>query len=669
MATNYPSADEPVIIHMWCGPRSLSTATMYSFAQRPDTSVVDEPLYPYWLNNHPEIFRPYRKELLEKGNTDGNAVLRDIATKLAPGKSILFLKHISKFAVGIDRRLLYAPNAKHVFLVRDPLEMIMSWGEKSSVHQDTEECSLESMGLPVLVDLYSCIRRHTGVTPVVADSNMLRDEPEAVLRSLCDRLSIPFYPEQLQWPAGPKPDIDGLWAPHWYDKLHKSTGFYTSKKTIAASKGEGRSKDQSAKYYPALSAEQRLLYREVLPFYEILRSNALGVDPLNPGSSVVLPIGSSSSSSSNSKNGSGNDSVIDHGIKMHLGTTATPAATATGSGTGSVTQHDLSLSRLSDPRNANLLVWVGDRLLPRDLAKISVFDSTVQGGDACWEGMRVYKGKVFQLDAHVNRMLDSAQSLAFENVPSRSFIIEAILKTLSANGMTDGAHMRVTLSRGPKLTSSMNPQFNVFGTCLIVLAEWKPVGDMATYDNQKGIKLITATNRRNPPQCVDSKIHHNNLINNILPKIQANYAGAADALMLDMNGFVSETNATNVFMIKNGSVLTPTADACLPGITRRVVMQIVASLGIPLVERNISLAEFHSADEVFTTGTMGELTPVYQIDGRHITNRSLRDDDDNNNEDDESDNADDHRNNRPITKRIQEAYTELTESSGYPLPF
>ena len=229
-------------------------------------------------------------------------------------------------------------------------------------------------------------------------------------------------------------------------------------------------------------------------------------------------------------------------------------------------------SRLSDPRNADILVRVGDRLLPREMAKVSVFDSAVQGGDAVWEGVRIYNSKIFKLEEHLHRLADSAKAMAFANGPSKDFIRSAIFRTLAANGMRDSAHIRLTLTRGAKITSSMNPKFNIFGCNLIILPEWKPVGDPATYDNTKGVSLITATNRRNSPQYVDSKIHHCNLINNILPKIQANYANAADALMLDHEGFVSETNATNIFMVKDGIVLTPHADSCLPGTSSYLII-------------------------------------------------------------------------------------------------
>jgi branched-chain amino acid aminotransferase group I len=288
------------------------------------------------------------------------------------------------------------------------------------------------------------------------------------------------------------------------------------------------------------------------------------------------------------------------------------------------------------------MVHVGGQLLPREEAKVSVFDSSVQGGDAVWEGLRVYDGRIFQLDAHLDRLMDSAKAMAFASVPSRQEIKQAIFATLAANGMRDGAHIRLTLTRGKKITSGMNPQLNQYGPCLIVLAEWKP----PVYD-QNGIRLITAAIRRNPPQCIDSKIHHNNLINNILAKIEANVAGVDDAVMLDIYGFVSETNATNIFVVKRGQLLTPHADSCLPGITRGVVMQLARRHQIPLQERNLSIAELYSADELFTTGTMGELAPVLQVDGRTIGAGEVG----------------------PLTRRLQALYRELTASQGEPLPF
>lgn len=266
-----------------------------------------------------------------------------------------------------------------------------------------------------------------------------------------------------------------------------------------------------------------------------------------------------------------------------------------------------------DPRNQNLYAHVGGRLVPRAEAKVSVFDSSVQGGDAVWEGLRVYQGRVFQLDAHLERLEHSAKAMAFEKVPSRDEIRAALFDTLAKNGMRDGAHVRLTLTRGEKITSGMDPRNNRSGPCLIVLAEWK-----APVYGSGGLKLVTSTVRRAPPAVMDSKIHHNNLVHNILAKIQANVAGADDAVMLDVEGYVAETNATNLFLVQRGELHTPTGDHCLPGITRGVVLRIAREAGIVAIERRISLMEFHTADEVFTTGTMGELAWVREIDGRKI---------------------------------------------------
>jgi branched-chain amino acid aminotransferase group I len=301
----------------------------------------------------------------------------------------------------------------------------------------------------------------------------------------------------------------------------------------------------------------------------------------------------------------------------------------------------LNVLQLPDPRNAEILVHVGGHLVPRAEAKVSVFDSSVQGGDAVWEGLRVYGGRVFALDAHLDRLFASAHAMAFAEVPTREAVKAAIFETLRANGMRDGAHIRLTLTRGEKVTSGMDPRLNRFGPCLIVLAEWKaPVYD------RRGIRLVTSSIRRNPPFAIDSKIHHNNLINNILAKIEANFAGVDDALMLDAAGFVSETNATNVFLVRRGKLWTPHADACLPGITRGIVLELARENGIPVAEKNLSLTEVWTADEMFTTGTMGELSPVLEVDGRRIGTGEIG----------------------PLTRRLQELYAEKTASEGEEIP-
>lgn len=273
-----------------------------------------------------------------------------------------------------------------------------------------------------------------------------------------------------------------------------------------------------------------------------------------------------------------------------------------------------------NPANQDINVWVDGRLIHRSEPAINVFDSVVQGGDAVWEGLRLYKQGILHLSAHLNRLYESAHALHFVDIPSVDLIKSALREVLLVNNMTDGVHIRLTLTRGVKITSGMDPRLNQAGSTLIIVPEYKaPV-----YDNEKGISLITSSQRRNNPQFLDSKIHHNNLLNNILAKIEANVAGVDAALMLDENGFAAECNGTNVFMIKDDKVFTPFAHNCLPGITRGAIIDLCHENNISLQEKNMSLTELYNADGIFTTGTMGELTPVHTLDGRAINPRKKR---------------------------------------------
>jgi branched-chain amino acid aminotransferase len=259
------------------------------------------------------------------------------------------------------------------------------------------------------------------------------------------------------------------------------------------------------------------------------------------------------------------------------------------------------------------MVFLNGRLLPIEEAKVPVLDRGFIFGDGVYELVPVYSRVAFRLDEHLARLEHSARALAFADIPSREKIIEEIKRTLAANQMRDGVHIRLTLTRGVKVTSGMDPRLNQAGPTLIVLAEFKP----PVYD-KGGIRLVTTAYRRPGPDVLDPKIHHNNLINSILAKIQANAAGVDDALMLDGRGFVAETNATHVFMAEGGVLATPTTAACPEGITRSVVLELCRANAIPCFERDISLAEFYRADEAFCTGTMGELAPITEIDGRRI---------------------------------------------------
>jgi len=293
-----------------------------------------------------------------------------------------------------------------------------------------------------------------------------------------------------------------------------------------------------------------------------------------------------------------------------------------------------------DERNRDLQININGELIHRNEAGISPFDSAVQGGDAVWEGLRVYNGRVFRLREHLARLRGSAKALAFSEIPDDDAIVAEIKKTLAANAMTDGVHIRLTLTRGVKITSGMDPRLNQSGLTLIVLAEHKP----PVYDKE-GLALITSSVRRFPPDCLDPKIHHCNLIQSILAKIEANGAGADDAVMLDTRGFLAETNATHLFIVNESAVETSRLVACPEGITRRTVLELCREHGIPNAERDISMTEVYRSDEVFCTGTMGELAAVTRVDGRTIGSGEVG----------------------PMTTRLGRLYAELTATTGEPV--
>ena len=293
-----------------------------------------------------------------------------------------------------------------------------------------------------------------------------------------------------------------------------------------------------------------------------------------------------------------------------------------------------------DERNRDLLVNINGDLIHRDQAGVSPFDSIVQGGDGVWEGLRLYDGHIFRLVEHLNRLRDSAKALAFTEIPSHETIIGEIRKTLEANQMRDGVHLRLTLTRGRKITSGMDPRLNQFGPTLIVLAEFKaPVYD------KSGLTLSTSSVRRFPPDCLDPKIHSNNLIQSILAKIEANAAGADAALLLDREGFIAECNGTHVFLVKDGEVLTSHTDACPEGITRQTVLDLCAANEIPHQVRRVSLTDAYRADEMFCTGTMGELAGVVRLDGRTIGAGDTG----------------------PMTQRLSALYAQETAATSYPI--
>jgi branched-chain amino acid aminotransferase len=290
-----------------------------------------------------------------------------------------------------------------------------------------------------------------------------------------------------------------------------------------------------------------------------------------------------------------------------------------------------------NPKNKNLIVNINGQLLHRDKAGVSPFDSAVQGGDAVWEGLRLYNGRIFKLHEHLDRLEKSARALSFIDLPPREKIMDELKRTLAANKMRDGVHIRLTLSRGVKITSGMDPRLNQRGATLIILAEHK-----APVYSKGGLTLITSKIRRPPPEVLDARIHHANLLNSILAKIEANNAGADDALMLDTNGLIAETNATNVFIVRKGDLATSKPVGCPEGITRATVMEICASEKIRCVEADLSSVDVYRAQEVFCTGTMGELAGVVKIDNRQIGDGKIG----------------------PMTKRLSDLYAQRTAKEG-----
>ncbi|MCA9279224.1 MAG: aminotransferase class IV [Phycisphaeraceae bacterium] len=266
-----------------------------------------------------------------------------------------------------------------------------------------------------------------------------------------------------------------------------------------------------------------------------------------------------------------------------------------------------------DARNADIIVNVAGKLTHRNDAAVSPFDSSVQNGDAVWEGLRLYDGKIFRLSAHLARLRKSAQMLSYTDIPSDEKIITQIKRTLEANNMQTDVHIRLTLTRGVKYTSGLDPRINTMGSTLIVLAEYKP----PVYD-KSGLALIIAKQRRPFADVLDQHIHSSNQLTSILAKLEANATDADDAMMLDTKGFVAETNATHLFLVKDGRVETPTTKACPEGITRAAVLELCQTHGIPHLVDDILPERFFDADEVFCTGTMGEIVPVVRIDGNII---------------------------------------------------
>ena len=293
-----------------------------------------------------------------------------------------------------------------------------------------------------------------------------------------------------------------------------------------------------------------------------------------------------------------------------------------------------SMHDVSDPRNESILINVNGELKPRAEAVVSVFDSGFMLGDGVWEGLRVHRGKLAFLDRHLDRLFEGAKAIAMGIGLGRDQLTKRLYETVDANGMTDGVHVRLMVTRGVRSTPYQDPRVVVTPATVVIIAEYKEP-DPSVYE--RGLKLFTVHVRRGDPAVQDQKINSHSKLNCILASIQATQAGADEALMLDPHGFVATCNSTHFFIVRKGEVWTSSGKYCLGGITRSVALEIARDAGIPAIEKDFSLTDVYGADEAFVTGTFAGIVPVREIDGRRLECRG------------------------PMVERLQELYAQRVE--------
>jgi len=268
-----------------------------------------------------------------------------------------------------------------------------------------------------------------------------------------------------------------------------------------------------------------------------------------------------------------------------------------------------------DERNQNILIYINGELKPRSEAKISVFDSGYLVGDGIWEAVRLYNGVLVFLDLHLERLWTAAATIGLDLKMTKDELTSEIRKTLEANNMTNNVHVRFMITRGIKKTPSQDPRLTISGPNLVIIAEHKKASEQS---REKGITLFTSSIRRGSPDYLDPRLNCHSKLHEVQALVQAIEAGADEALMLDIHGFVSTCNATNFFIVKNGELWTSTGQYCMNGITRGNIIRVAKENGIPCYEKNFSLFDVYGADEAFVTGTFGGITPVFKVDGRTI---------------------------------------------------
>lgn len=270
---------------------------------------------------------------------------------------------------------------------------------------------------------------------------------------------------------------------------------------------------------------------------------------------------------------------------------------------------------LPDARNRDVFVYINGEFFPREEAKVSVFDSGFLVGDGVWEGIRLHDGEFAFLGLHLDRLFQAAKATRIDIGMSRAEVATALRETVEKNGMTDGVHVRLMVTRGDKKTPSQDPRLVVGGANVVVIAEYKHADPDVT---NAGVRLFTSSVRRPPPDALDQKLNCHSKLHEVIALVQALEAGADEALMLDPTGAVATCNATNFFIVKDGEVWTSTGQYCLNGITRRIVIELCRANGVPVYEKPFSLTDVYDADESFVTGTFGGLTPVIEVDGRTV---------------------------------------------------
>ena len=296
---------------------------------------------------------------------------------------------------------------------------------------------------------------------------------------------------------------------------------------------------------------------------------------------------------------------------------------------------------VADPRNADILISVNGELKKRDEAVVSVFDSGYILGDGVWEGLRVMDGGVAFLPDHIKRLWAGAKTIDMDIGLTKDELTARVMDCLKANGMEDGVHIRLMVTRGIKKTPYQGPRFTITKPTIVIIPEYKnPVPDII----QRGVTLFTVHVRRTGPAEQDQKLNSHSKLNCILACIQADKAGADEALMLDPLGFVATCNSTHFFIVRDGEVWTSPPEYCLGGITRANIIKVCREVGIPVFEKRFSLFDVYSADEAFITGTFAGVTPVREVDGRSIENID-----------------------GPISQNIREAYKALQARSLTPI--